>query len=174
MVHFLVFGDSIGCGQNDPDGGWVKKLSQEYPLENLSVDGATTSDLLTNFPAKIDLQATIVIALGVNDSAMITLKKFKHNLIQLIKLGRKYTQKIVFVGPAPVDQLKVDLSYKNETIKQYHEAIKSICGQEKLQFIDLFNNLKSDYINCLDDGLHPNPAGHEMIFAIVREFIKIK
>src|SRR3972149_2678919 len=157
MPHIMVFGDSIGLGQNDPDGGWVKKLSQEYPLENLSVDGATTSDLLANFPAKINPQATIIIALGVNDSAKIPLNQFQENLIQLIKLARKQKPKIIFVGPAPVDEAKVspmpwaqDLSYKNNLIKQYNEVIKSICGREKLKFIDLLNNLKPDYINCLD------------------------
>ena len=183
MAHYIIFGDSIGCGEGDPHGGWAKLLGQKYSIKNLSIDGATTNDYLKNFPTDIDKNLTIIIALGINDSAYnhqvehcwVILPRFKQNLIQLIKLARKYTQKIIFVGPAPVDQLKVDpapwapdLSYKNNLIKQYSETIKVICQKEKLRFIDLFNNLRPDYIHFLDDGVHPNHAGHEMIFAMIK------
>lgn len=179
MAHYIVFGDSIGLGFNDPEGGWVKKLSQEFKVNNLSIDGATTATFLTNFPATIDSQSIIIIALGINDSILIPFNQFQHNLIQLIKLAKKHIVKVICVGPTPVDQSKVDpipwlreFSYKNATIKQYSEGMKLICDQGKIKFIDLFNNLKSDYINCLDDGVHPNHAGHQKIFALVQEFIK--
>lgn len=180
MSHYIIFGDSIACGQNDPYGGWVKMLGEKYSVKNLSIDGATTDDYVKNFPTNIDKNSTIIIALGVNDSAWIPLEKYKNNLIQLIKLAKKYTQKIIFVGPAPVDQPKTDptpwapeISYKTELVKQYSETMKVVAAQENLKFVDLFNNLKSDYIHCLDDGVHPNAAGHKKIYKIVVKNIKM-
>lgn len=175
MAHYIVFGDSIGCGQNDPGGGWAKLLGEKYSVKNLSIDGATTNDYVKNFPTTIDKNSTIIIALGVNDSASISLKEFQQNLIQLIKLATKYTQKIIFVGPAPVDQPKTDpapwapeISYKTNLVKQYSEAMRQITEREKLKFVDLFKQLPADYLKTLDDGLHPNHAGHEMIFDLVK------
>lgn len=174
MAHYLIFGDSLGCGQNDPGGGWAKLLAQKYSVNNLSIDGATAADYVKKFP-NIDKNSTIIIALGVNDSAWIPLEKYKNNLIQLIKLAKKYTQKIIFVGPAPVDQVKVDpvpwapeISYKTNLVKLFSKAMKTVADQEKLEFIDLFNQLPVEYLKTLDDGLHPNHSGHEMIFDLVK------
>lgn len=77
MAHYIIFGDSIGCGEGDPNGGWA-------------------------------------------------------NLVKL-----------------------------------FSEAMKAIADQEKLKFVDLFNQLPAEYIQTFDDGLHPNHAGHEMIVKII-------
>ncbi|MCG2692281.1 GDSL-type esterase/lipase family protein, partial [Microgenomates group bacterium] len=108
MSHYIIFGDSIGCGEGDPQGGWAKLLGEKYSVKNLSIDGATTNDYLKNFPADIDKNSTLIIALGVNDSAWVPLEKYKNNLLQLIKLGKKYTDKIILISPAPIDQVKAD------------------------------------------------------------------
>jgi len=33
MAHYLIFGDSIGCGEGDPHGGWAKLLAEKYPVK---------------------------------------------------------------------------------------------------------------------------------------------
>ncbi|MFH0942787.1 MAG: SGNH/GDSL hydrolase family protein [Candidatus Beckwithbacteria bacterium] len=175
MTHYIIFGDSIGLGEGDPVGGWVKKLSQKYSVENLSLDGATTKDLLNHFPSSFNPQTTFIIALGVNDSIFLSLTQFNQNLIQLIKLAQKSTQKIILIGPALVDELKVNpipwepnYSYLNESITRFNQTIAEICSKKKLKFIDLFHQLPPDYIKTLDDGVHPNHAGHKMIFDIIK------
>jgi len=165
MAHYLIFGDSIGCGEGDPHGGWAKLLAEKYPVKNLSIDGATTDNYVKNFPTNIDKNSTLIIALGVNDSAKLPLTEF---------------QQIIFVGPAPVNQVKVDpvpwapkISYKNNLIKQFSAAICLIARKEKIKFIDLFNQLPPEYIKTLNDGFHPNHAGHEKIYKIVVKNIKM-
>lgn len=178
MAHYIIFGDSIGCGEGDPDGGWVKMLGEKYSVKNLSIDGATTNDYVNNFPTNIDKNSTLIIALGINDAAMVLLENYRKNLIQLIKLAKKYTQDIIFVGPAPVDQVKVDpvpwapeISYKTNNVQQYSETMSRAARKEKIKFIDLFNQLPPEYIKTLDDGLHPSHAGHEMIFKIINQYL---
>lgn len=175
MPHYVIFGDSIGCGEGAPEKGWAKLLGDQYPVKNSSIDGSTTANYVKNFPQDITKNSTLIIALGVNDSVRISLKEFQENLIQLIKLAKKYTQKIIFVGPAPVDQSKTDpapwapeLSYQTNLVKQYNTAMKQLAEQENLTFVDLFNDLPPEYIQTLVDGLHPNAAGHKMIYDVVK------
>ncbi|MDZ7586328.1 MAG: SGNH/GDSL hydrolase family protein [Patescibacteria group bacterium] len=175
MAYYIIFGDSIGCGEGDPAGGWTKLLSQKKLVKNLSIDGGTTDDYVKNFPTEIDINSTIIIALGVNDSVMIPLEKYNNNLLQLIKLVQKFTSNIVFVGPAPVDQVKVDpvpwhpeISYKTNLVQQFSHVMGQVARKEKLKFIDLFNQLPPEYIKTLEDGVHPNHSGHQMIFDLVK------
>ena len=178
MAYYVVFGDSIGCGEGDPQGGWVNLLAEKRSVKNLSIDGATTENYVKNFPTNIDKNLTIIIALGVNDAAMISLENYRENLIQLIKLAKKYTQKIIFIGPATVDQVKVDpvpwapeISYKTNNVQQYSETMSQAARKEKIKFIDLFNQLPPEYIKTLDDGVHPNHQGHQMIFEVINQYI---
>ena len=184
MAHYIIFGDSITYGQNDLKGGWVQYLREELTNDivyNLGIDGETTTGLVNRLEEEIkprlseDDPNIVVIALGVNDSARISLKEFQQNLIQLIKLAQIYTSKIIFIGPAPIDQIKVDpvpwapeISYKTNLVKQYSETMQMLASQEKLKFVDLFHSLPPEYIKTLDDGLHPNHAGHQMIFDLVK------
>lgn len=179
MDSYIIFGDSIACGEGDPHGGWVKLLGEKHSLKNLSIDGATTADYLKNFPAGLNKNSTFIIALGVNDSARLSLREFQQNLIQLIKLAKKSTQEIIFIGPAPIDQIKVDpvpwdleISYQNNLVQKFNQVMDQVARKEKIKFIDLFNKLPPEYIKTLEDGVHPNHAGHQMIFEIINSFLK--
>jgi len=61
-------------------------------------------------------------------------------------------------------------SYKNEYIRKYDEIIKTVCEENKINFVEVFRKFKElNYQNLLDDGLHPNSAGHQKIFEIVKD-----
>ena len=62
--------------------------------------------------------------------------------------------------------------YTNENIQEYNNVVKSICEENNLSFIEIFDNwMKSDYKNLLEDGLHPNSKGHKKIFETVNDFL---
>lgn len=194
MAHYIIFGDSITQGFNDLTGGWVERLRESLTLDdyifNLGISGDTSEGLLVRFEAELKPRLStegepnnILISISSNDSAFINLEKhcwvpierYRNNLLQLIKVARKYTDKIILIGSEPIDQNKVDpipweptMSYKTELIKQYGEAMKTISMQEKVKFVDLFNLLPVNYIQTLDDGVHPNTSGHRMIFDIIK------
>ncbi|MBU4142032.1 SGNH/GDSL hydrolase family protein [Patescibacteria group bacterium] len=79
----------------------------------------------------------------------------------------------------PIDESKVDpipwlpeVSYKNEYIKRYDKIIKSVCAENKIAFIEIFEKLKKENCkNLLEDGVHPNSKGHEKIFEIVKDYL---
>ena len=162
-------------------------------VDNLAVDGETTDGLVARFEAELkprlssDESNVVIIAIGVNDSAWIEAEKhcwvpldqFKTNLVNLITAAKRHNWEIILVGPASVDQTKVDpvpwrpeLGYKTELVRQYSQVMGKIAEQEKLKFVDLFNQLPEDYLQTLDDGLHPNTLGHQLIFNLVKNVLK--
>ncbi|MEK7481915.1 MAG: GDSL-type esterase/lipase family protein [Patescibacteria group bacterium] len=160
---------------------------------NLGISGDTSEDLLERFEfetkqrIKEKEDTVIIFSIGGNDATFIDNRnqyqisqdRFKENIQKLIKLAEKYASKILFVGLLPADESKTipipwapDKSYKNEHIVQYDKIIKSICRGNEIPFIDVFEEfINSDYKNLLEDGQHPNSAGHQKIFEIVKEFL---
>ncbi|MDO9399754.1 MAG: GDSL-type esterase/lipase family protein [bacterium] len=191
MPNILIFGDSIVYGAFDPEaGGWADRLkafffkdgrNYDYFVYNLGISGDTTENLLERFEFETKQRSdedktSFIFSIGINDSAWMHSKnnhwvlpnKFIDNIKKLIQLAQKFSSKIIFVSLSPVDETKTtpipwntDLSYKNEWIQEYNKIIKSICEENKILFIDVFEKfIKLDYTKLLEDGLHPNSKGH--------------
>jgi lysophospholipase L1-like esterase len=159
---------------------------------NLGISGNTTEDLLKRFEPEINDrlmkgdEMTLILSIGINDCQFnpsrkdfkISPQKFQDNIKKLLNLARKFSSKIIFVGLTPVDEKittswHTDECYKNEYIKKYNEIIKSVCKENKITFVEIFEEwIKSDYKNLLYDGLHPNSKGHLKIFQAVKNMIK--
>lgn len=206
MPQILIFGDSIAYGRWDTSrGGWASQLIDLYmeknladpntyhEVYNLSIDGDDSKNLLNRFEfeatqRKVDTNATIIFAIGKNDSCFLKDKNsfitspiiFKKNIKKLIGLAKKHTSKIIFVSAAAIDGNKTiptcwdkNLYYKNECLKKYNSIIKSACLENKTSFIDLFEKFKKlDYKNLLEDGVHPNSEGHKIIFEIIKNYLE--
>lgn len=171
---------------------WNTDFTQIYNVGISSASGENSNNLLKRFEfeakQRLDEYETIFIfAIGKNDSCFIknkntfitSLKIFEKNIQDLIKLAKKYSSKIIFVGTAMVDESKTapiswdkNMYYKNEYLKQYNEIIKSVCEENKVYFIEIFEKWKKlNYKSLLEDGLHPNSKGHKKIFEAVKEFL---
>lgn len=176
---------------------FIKKFLSDknfrYLVYNLGISGDTTEDLLERFEfeAKQRLkegEETIVIfEIGGNDSQFIHSQnslrilpeKFRQNIQNLINLAKKFSSKIIFIGHSPVDETKTtpipwnrDKSYKNENVSKYNEIIKSVCQENNVYFIEIFEKLsKLGYQNLLEDGLHSNSKGHQKIFETIKDFL---
>jgi lysophospholipase L1-like esterase len=188
-----IFGDSIAFGYNDTEkGGWVQRLRNffetndyDISLYNCSVSGDTTEDVLKRF--KVESQARdaemIIFAIGINDSRYINSKdnpavpadQFQKNLQELINQAKKFTKKIIFLGLTNIVESKVmpipwqpDEYYDQENVKIYNQHLKTICEKNNLPFLDMLDLL--DDLE-LDDGLHPEPSGHEKIYLKVKDYI---
>ncbi len=150
----------------------LKRLENETKNERLEGDGDTV----------------LIFSIGVNDANfvrskkafMVTPQKFKTNLKKLTNIAKKLkSSEIVFVGLTPVDDPKLDpipwathLSVKNSDVEHYNDVIKSFCDENKIHFVDVFSQLISlNYRKLLEDGIHPNSAGHEKIFEIVKDYL---
>lgn len=108
-------------------------------------------------------------------------QKFKENIKKLISQAKEFSPEVIFIGPTPVDEAKTtpvpwdeNKFYKNDYLHQYDEIIKSVCQENKILFVEIFNQwIQTDFKQLLDqDGLHPNSKGHEKIFEAVKDFLE--
>jgi lysophospholipase L1-like esterase len=194
-----VFGDSITMGAWDLEkGGWANRLrlfidaeqlsgrSENYlTIYNLGVDGDTSHGVLKRFKteAKFRNPAIIIFAIGSNDSVLVKSKNnflvpldnFQDNLQKLINEARKFTETIIFLGAGKVDEKKTmpiawanDYYQENEDIFSYNEKTKEIAAQNKVFYLDIYSLLS---LEDLEDGVHPNAAGHKKIFFSLKNFL---
>ena len=201
MAYTLtVFGDSITFGKGDTiEGGWCGRLKKYFEnkgvnhrLYNLGISGDTTEDILERFDVETRARVRykhegdrhiIIFSIGINDAVLLAEKNvpkieiniFKNNIQTLIDKSKSYTREVVFIGLTPVDEsLRVDRkgeSLINKRVEEFNNAIKEICQENNIPFLDIFQELsKLDYKKLLDDGLHPNPEGHLKMYELIKDF----
>ncbi len=185
-MNILIFGDSITWGAYDPEqGGWATRLrnyfegkDKDIDVYNLGVSGDTTADLLKRLAPEAESRDPnlIIFAIGINDtqflhstnSRRVSADEFRNNIAKLFSIGKKFTDKIVFVGLNAVDETRTtpsswnhDKSYLNQNISEFNNIIEEFCKNNNLKFIPTYGLLtNADLI----DGLHPNTKGHVKIF----------
>lgn len=160
-------------------------------IYNLGISDETTKDLIKRFKSDTEprLWANNIFLFScvLNDasfdnetnSLLITPEEFTNNIKQLISMARNYSGKIIFIGSLPVDEEKTNpipwnaqRSYKNEFVQKYNEIIKSICQEEGVGFLEIFQKvIGTNYQDLLEDGLHGNAQGHQFIFEEVRDYL---
>ena len=208
MTNVLIFGDSIAYGDYDLQGGWATRLkvycAKKAITQKLKKDinvfiqanpwGDTSQEVLEKLDVEVkprvwsNHEAIFIFAFGINDAILIagkskvTLSKFKSNLNEIVNIAKKYSNKMIFLGPTHVDEIKVTPMpwspteyWYNNRIKKYNQFLKDFCSKNNLDFIDFFNRFnKMNYKHLLFDGAHPNTKGHELIFKTVKNFLEEK
>lgn len=166
-----------------------KKIKDDILLYNLGISADTTDGMLKRFASEFKPRAReyaeniIIFDMGINDSAFrkslnrnfVTKEKYKKNLEALYKKSQKIADKIVFIGlsnlneqitvPAP---WAIDFYYYYKNAEEYNILVKKFCKKNRILFIDIFGILRN---SDLEDGLHPNSAGHEKIFQRVKDYL---
>ncbi len=162
---------------------------------NMGVSGNSTAEVLARFEREMssrhnsDAPSVLLFAAGINDSCILSkdgkpyqsIEQTTDNIKTLINQARKYSQEIGFVGLNPVDETLVNplpwdknISHNNDMIYQYDQAIQSVCADESITFVPIWDQWISNpnYTNWLFDGLHPNEHGHQRIArAVIHQFL---
>lgn len=165
----------------------------DWSVYNQGVSGAYSSDIIDNIEGeakariKTSEKSIIVFAIGVNDTQFygdkneyhISAEGFKKNIQKLTDLAKKYADTVVFVGITPCVEERVspipwrtEVHYSNERIQKFENIISETCKENEVSFLPLFESIKKmDYAKIFEDGLHPDPVGHQMIYEMIRGFI---
>ena len=198
--RICVFGDS-GVSE-EIDWGfahWVSvfrkyicKQDENNSVFGLGISGETSKGLLKRIEseAKARNPNIILIVIGDNDSRIqnqkmeTSEKEFKINIEKIIKIAKRYSTMIIFLGSHPCNEHKTTPTiwskkeyFYNKNQKKYNDIVKLICKQEKIKFIDVFDEFyNSNYKQYLDneDGLHLNKKGNLLIARKVIDFGKAK
>lgn len=135
MANILVFGDSIGQGYYDTEGGWVDRLKKylkklfmkgiikdDIDLYNLCVDGDTSKEILSHIKRESSYRVwanektIFIFAFGINDSEIIlktnnnlvSEQTFIKNVEYMLYVSKKYSDNIIFIGLTPIEEIKVN------------------------------------------------------------------
>lgn len=164
--------------------------NEYHGIYNLGVDGDTAEDIAKRI--KVELQARIrshhtvmpivVIQIGVNDQLdesvqlQDAISEYKTQLQSIINDIQGLYTKIVFTGyPSCDEKLTTPVSwgeyyYTNQKTKAYEDAMKVVAERNEAVFIPVFEEFKKHTDtgeNLLADGLHPNDAGHELMYEMI-------
>ncbi|HKL44582.1 MAG TPA: GDSL-type esterase/lipase family protein [Candidatus Absconditabacterales bacterium] len=196
-MKICIWGDSISRGAFDYDqGGRVNRLHKrglknDNYIYNFSVSSNDTRGVLYAMEKQIDIIENIepedeyiyIFAIGSNDARYINNKEnkvvpiseFRSNLNQIINLSKNITNKIIFLGINQIDENKTKPIprepteyYENDDLKEYNKCIEEICKSNNIDLISMRNLLTP---SNFEDGLHPDPKNHKIIYDAVKEYI---
>jgi len=168
----------------------MKDFSEDLPkVMNLGVSDDTTTHIIKRIgpeaAARMNAKGiSFIIQAGSNNAATLngrprsTPENYKSELQKIFDAARKYSDKILVVGFPAVDESRTnplpwaDMSFLNDNIIIYEDAAREISRANKLPFVQVHHEFLSRIENGENlwshDGLHPNDAGHELIFQLVR------
>jgi len=97
-------------------------------------------------------------------------QEFADNYRQIVNIAKSYTDKVITVGLPPLGQPELDfkeMQYTDATLENYDAQIRTIAEEYNLPFVDV-RPLFTSKDSFSPDLLHPNDAGHEIIYSAVR------
>ena len=165
----------------------MKDFSKDMPkVMNLGISDDTTTHIIKRIGpeagARMNAKGlSFIIQVGSNNAATLngrprsTPENYKSELQKIFDTARKYSDKILDVGFPAVDETRTDplpwadMSFLNQDIIVYEEAAREISKANTLPFVPVHKEFLEAGGNLWShDGLHPNDAGHQLIFELVR------
>jgi lysophospholipase L1-like esterase len=185
--------------QTDTDG-WVNKLHEAYSsthrfadVLNRGYSGYNTRWALLQLPHLLaqthSEPALATVFFGANDASLpesnqhVPIQEYQDNLEGLVgTMRRKWpTCPVILISPPPLDQEVWDRERGGkgagmrtlDRTRQYAEAACKVAARLDVHCIDLFSRIlaKSDWEQCLSDGLHLSASGNQELFQSVCEAI---
>ena len=169
------------------------KLNEYFPGKsyvNRGISGQTTPQMLVRFrPDVIALQPKVVVILaGTNDLAgntgPMSLEDIQGNLVSMAELARANGIRVVIASVLPINDYAKNkdgaaivrsTARPPEKILALNKWIREYTAANKMIYLDYFSAavdekgfLKADWAG---DGLHPNPAGYQIMKPLVEKAI---
>lgn len=165
----LVLGDSLSAGYGVAlESAWVSRLEARlrergYPhrVINAGISGDTTRGGLSRLPTALDRHRpeVVVIALGGNDGLRgLSLQAMRDNLAEMVRLARDRGAKPVLIG------VRLPSNYGPAYRDRFREVFRDLAEQLGVPLVpEIMADVAEDPTLMLDDGIHPNAAGHARI-----------
>lgn len=162
----VAFGDSITAGEGATSRPYVTVLSEMLgrPVLNEGVGGEDTFDGLARITSVIDKHNPdcFIIYLGTNDSGFNALQDIEDNLRQMIRIAKEKgiaTITIATLQPAFGDQW----GWRAPFLREISAMVRGLAVAQGIICSDVENAVSWDASYFIEDGLHPNDAGHWFI-----------
>ena len=148
------------------------------------ISGQVTQQMMSRFRADvIDLEPrAVVILAGTNDVARnngyISLEHIAQNIESMIQLAKANRIKVILCSVLPVKQYKwrKDLGNVSWQILELNKMLRKLARKYNCKWVDFYEpmvdregGLDSRYTK---DGVHPTPAGYDLMEAIIAPKLK--
>lgn len=172
-----------------------KARTTDYPTEvfNVAVSGDTIPRIINRLENEIDSRRwedepiVLIFAIGINDTLLSndkpnsTIEQYREHLEELHAIASKHSENIYFVGLTTVYEPETtpwifntgsdNLTWKNDRIADFDKALAAFAVNKGTTFISVFDAfIKQQGAGTVlhTDGLHPNAAGHKLIYEHVK------
>lgn len=164
-----------------------------FPVYNQGISGDTSGDILQRFEretrARIaeEKETLFIFQDGGNDAMYLNKERknqvapeeFRVNVTKILAAAKKISKKVAWLSLEPIDEKRLDPipwyqagSYLNKYNSQYNEILREECRKAGVAFLDLATSIPPDFAQRYTvDGVHPNTAGHKMIWEVVKKFL---
>lgn len=179
--NIVFFGDSI------TEGYKVEEFFPDTFVVNSGVGGNKTTHLLERIESAVYVYnpSKVFILIGINDlNGGVSEEEILNNIQKIIngiRINRKYAEIYVeSIYPINTDMLnKVNFGFRkeitNEKIKEVNKKIESICKENNINYIDVYDslldgngNLKEAYTK---EGLHLTDLGYFKVTKVLEKYI---
>lgn len=186
MKTIIFIGDSITEGAADHErGGWTRRVEARLPQGWRAVHAGIGGNVITDILARMDRDvlahkpSIVVLAIGINDSRQYTfdnwrngvpLPEFKAGLAEVANRVGELSGPKLIVGLNPVDETRTNsfeagMIYASAAQREYDAALQAFATEHGYTYIAIepafAANGGAELLTT--DGLHPDPAGHELI-----------
>lgn len=168
---------------------------EAFEVYNFAKSGATIDFITKTFPehfenySKSEKVISIASVGGNNSRAnydpgnfVSTPDSYKKELLDLVETLKARSDKIIFVGNGWVDETKTTpfltkrggkYYFTNERRRQFDEITRQVCEQDSIDYVSIDVSEK-DWVDryIYQDGLHPNQAGHQLIFDALKPYLQ--
>lgn len=168
-------------------------VGEKYEVYNFAKSGATIDFVLDNFPKLFDEygrnQETIaIVSVGGNnskaenapDNYVSTIEEYLEQMGKLLDLLKQKCNFVIFVGNWFVDESKTNPKsnpltggksyFTNERRVGFSNKAAELCNKKDIQHIEIDVDMQEWIDSYLyEDGLHPNQAGHQLIFDAIQK-----
>jgi lysophospholipase L1-like esterase len=168
-------------------------LGEKYEIYNFGKSGATIDFVKDTFMSQLGAygrkqKTVIVLAVGGNntkaeeqpDNFVSTPEEYEKEMRELLALLKENSDGLIFVGSNNyVDETKTNPKrnpltggrsyFTNSRRQKFAGIVKQICADLDVTLVDVTVEKEkwlSSYI--YKDGLHPNDAGHQLIFEAIK------
>lgn len=188
-TRLAVVGDSIAYGRCDPSGGWAHQLAQTHisrdemnnRLYNLAIPGRTLAGMHQYAPAEVATRKvdTVIISAGINDLAGVDepatpAELFVHLQHLCTELDNAGCRTILFT-PLWMDHTtaheRMNFQVNITKVEEYRNLLLTWANETNHATFDLWPLLKNQ-LERFTDGVHPDPAGHQLIWQALQQSIE--
>jgi acyl-CoA thioesterase-1 len=147
----------------------LQRKGHSVKVINAGISGSTSASAPSRLRWYIKTHPEIVIlALGGNDGLRgLSVKHMKKNLSKAIELAQSEKILILLAG------MQIPQNYGTEYTQSFRNAFHELSREYQLQMIPfLLKEVGGVSSLNQDDGIHPNPEGHQIIFRTVLEYLE--